>query len=718
MASDPHHHHTPGMFGPGVESQSTHESGDGSDHHTPNHGDHPSHGGHGHGAHAGHHTEQFRRRFWWSLLLTIPVVATSHMVMDWFGYELDFAGIDWVGPVLGSVIFFWGGWPFLEGGWHELKARQPGMMLLIAMAITVAYVASMATSLDRFDLDFWWELAALVTIMLLGHWQEMKALGQAQDAVAALAELLPDEAERVEPDGAIAVVPADALERGDVVLVRSGARIPADGEIVEGSAELDESMVTGESKPIAKEAGDRVIAGTVSTDSAIRVRIDAVGEETTLAGIQRLVADAQASQSRAQMLADRAAALLFYVAAGAGVITAIVWSILGDRDEAVTRVVTVLIISCPHALGLAIPLTTSISSALAARNGILVKDRLALEQSRTVDAVLFDKTGTLTKGEHVVVGARGAGVTEDDVLRLAAGVESDSEHPLARAIVTAARQRGDVADAQGFRSITGRGVEATIDGELHAVGGPNMVRERALTEPEELTDWAQSWRERGASVLFLTRGDRIIGGIALEDEVRPEAREAVRQVQAMDRQVVLITGDARQVAEAVGRDLGVDEVMAEVLPEDKDAKVTELQSRGLTVAMVGDGVNDAPALARADVGIAIGAGTDVAIESAGLILASSDPRAVVGIIRLSKAVYRKSLQNLWWAAGYNVLAIPIAAGALNWAGISMPPALAAVLMSASTIVVALNAQLLRRVELRPPPLHDASPAVGATVTSP
>ena len=672
--------------------------------------DHGSHGGHAHGGkHAGHHTEQFRRRFLWSLLLTVPVVATSHMVMDWFGYELDFYGIEWIGPVLGSVIFFWAGWPFLQGGRQELKDRQPGMMLLIAMAITVAYLASMATSLDAFDLDFWWELALLVTIMLLGHWQEMKALGQAQDAVAALAELLPDEAERVLDDGSVEPVAIDALQASDVVLVRSGARVPADGEIIDGSAELDESMITGESKPVAKEVGDRVVAGTVSTDSAIRVRVDAVGEETTLAGIQRLVAEAQESQSRTQVLADRAAALLFYVAVGAAVITAVVWSLLGDGDEAVTRVVTVLIISCPHALGLAIPLTTSISSALAARNGILVKDRLALEQSRTVDAFLFDKTGTLTKGAHTVVGAAGAGITDDEVLRLAAAVESDSEHPLARAIVAAATERGDVPKATGFRSVTGRGVEASVDGDIYSVGGPNMVRELSLTEPAELTDWSQRWKDRGSSVLYLARADAILGGIAVEDEIRPEARAAVDGIQAMGRQVVLITGDAQQVADAVGRDLGVDEVMAEVLPEDKDAKVTELQGRGLKVAMVGDGVNDAPALARADVGIAIGAGTDVAIESAGLILASSDPRAVVGIIRLSKAAYRKSLQNLWWAAGYNILAIPIAAGALQWAGITMPPALAAILMSISTIVVAANAQLLRRVELRPEALAtDAS----------
>ena len=664
------------------------------------HADHGQHGGHG--KHAGHHVEQFRRRFWWTLLLTIPVFITSEMVMDWFGYELDFPGLEWVGPILGSVIFLWGGWPFIDGAWREIKDRQPGMMLLIAMAITVAYVTSLATSLDQFDLDFWWELSALVTIMLLGHWQEMKALGQAQDAVAALAVLLPDDAERVSNDGSVERVAIDELAAGDVVLVRSGSRVPADGVIIEGAAELDESMITGESKPVAKSAGARVVAGTVSTDSAIRVRIDAVGDQTTLAGIQRLVSEAQASRSRTQALADRAAALLFYVATGAAVITAIVWIALGDTEEAVTRVVTVLVISCPHALGLAIPLTTSISSALAARNGILIKDRLALEQSRTVGAFLFDKTGTLTKGQHTVAGVAGVGLADDDVLRLAGAVESDSEHPLARAIVEAAASRGQVATASDFRSITGRGVEAIIDGEAYAVGGPRLLRERALSVPTQLDEWTEHWTTRGSTVLYLIHGDTIVGGIALEDEIRPEARDAVRALQAIDRRVVMITGDAHQVADAVGRDLGVDEVFAEVLPEDKDIKVAELQARGLKVAMVGDGVNDAPALARADVGIAIGAGTDVAIESAGLILASSDPRAVLGIVQLSKSTYRKSLQNLWWAAGYNIVAIPLAAGAFNWAGISMPPALAAVLMSVSTIVVALNAQLLRRVDLRRP----------------
>jgi P-type Cu2+ transporter len=655
----------------------------------------------GHGGHGGHgdHVAMFRRRFWWSLLLTIPVVVTSHMIMDWFGYELEFPGMEWVGPVLGSVIFFWAGWPFLSGGWSEARSRRPGMMLLITLAIVVAYAASMATFLGWFDLDFFWELAALITIMLLGHWQEMKALGQAQSALAALAELLPDDAERVGPGGEVQVVRIDELRQGDVVLVRSGARVPADGEIVEGAAELDESMITGESRPVARSAGDRVVAGTVSTDSSIRVRVDAVGDDTALAGIQRLVSQAQESRSRAQALADRFAALLFYIAAGAGVVTYLVWSALGDVDTAVVRTVTVLVIACPHALGLAIPLVVSISSALAARNGILVKDRLALERMRNVDVVLFDKTGTLTKGEHAVTGVAGVAVDDTEVLRLAAGVEADSEHPLARAIVTAAKDRGGVARATDFRSITGRGVEATIDGTAYAVGGPALLRQRRLTEPAELRERTDGWSDRGAAVLHLVRGDEIVGALALEDEIRPEARDAVADLKAMGKRVAMITGDARQVAEAVGRDLGLDEVHAEVLPEDKDAEVAELQRRGLSVAMVGDGVNDAPALARADVGLAIGAGTDVAIESAGVVLASSDPRAVVSVIRLSSASYRKMTQNLVWAAGYNVVAIPLAAGALAWAGFTLAPAIGAVLMSASTIVVALNAQLLRRVQL-------------------
>jgi P-type Cu2+ transporter len=675
-------------------------------------GEHREHGEHhgGHDKHAGHDPEQFRRKFWLSLALTVPIVATSEMVMDWFGYRLDLPGLSWVGPVLGSIVFWYGGWPFLVGGVRELRDRAPGMMLLISMAIIVAYVASVATGLGLFDLDFWWELAALVTIMLLGHWQEMKAIGQAQGALAALAALLPDDAERLDDTGTPHRVPVRDLRVGDLVLVRSGGRIPADGRIEDGVAELDESMITGESRPVPRAAGDRVVAGTVATDSALRVRVDAVGEDTALAGIGRLVAQAQASGGRAQVLADRFAALLFYVAAVAGLATFVAWLLLGSSDQAVVRAVTVLVIACPHALGLAIPLVVALSTALSARAGILVKDRLALERMRTVDAVLFDKTGTLTKGRHTLTGVAAAGeITEDEALRIAAAVESDSEHPLARALVAAAQGRGLRAEARDFRSLTGRGVRATVDGTPWAVGGPALLRELGTEVPDGLARAAAGWSTRGAAVLHLIRSPeqgaaRVLGAFALEDEVRPEAREAIAQLREQGiGKIVMITGDARPVAEAVAADLGfrpgVDEVFAEVLPADKDKAVTELQSRGLTVAMVGDGVNDAPALARADVGLAIGAGTDVAIESAGVVLASDDPRGVTGVIRLSRASYRKMRQNLAWAAGYNVVAIPLAAGVLAWAGIALSPAVGAVLMSASTIVVALNAQLLRRVRL-------------------
>ncbi|MEV4706320.1 heavy metal translocating P-type ATPase [Actinoplanes sp. NPDC049316] len=675
--------------------------------------DHASHGGHGgHDKHAGHDPEMFRRKFWLSLALTVPIVLTSHMVMDWFGYSIDFPGIGLVGPVLGTVVFGYGGWPFLAGGIGEVRDRAPGMMLLISMAITVAYVASLATSFGAFDLDFWWELAALVTIMLLGHWQEMKAIGQAQGALAALAALLPDDAERVTGGGEVERVPVAELRVDDVVLVRSGGRVPADGRIVEGSAELDESMITGESRPVARAVGDRVVAGTVATDSALRVRVDAVGEDTALAGIGRLVAQAQASSGRAQVLADRFAAMLFSIATAAAVVTFAVWWALGDVDQSVVRTVTVLVIACPHALGLAIPLVIALSTALSAKAGILVKDRLALERMRTVDAVLFDKTGTLTKGAHTVTAVASAGGTsDDDALRIAGAVEADSEHPLARALTTVARDRGLRATATGFRSLTGRGVQAVVDGTAYAVGGPALLRELETTVPGSLAETTEQWSARGAAVLHLVRlpgtgAPEVIGAFALEDEVRPEARQAIEQLRRHGvGKIVMITGDARPVAESVAADLGfrpgVDEVFAEVLPADKDKAVADLQARGLTVAMVGDGVNDAPALARADVGLAIGAGTDVAIESAGVVLASSDPRGVASVIRLSKASYRKMVQNLAWAAGYNVVAIPLAAGALAWAGVTLSPAVGAVLMSASTIVVALNAQLLRRVRLTP-----------------
>jgi P-type Cu2+ transporter len=673
----------------------------------------------GHHDHHDGHAETFRRRFWVCLVLTIPVFFTSDTVSGWFGYQLDGWAFDAVAPIFGTIVFFWGGWPFLTGARDELRARQPGMMLLIAMAITVAFVASAATSLGAFDLEFWWELAALVTVMLLGHWQEMKALGQARGALAALAELLPDEAERVVGSD-VETVSLHELRPGDVVLVRPGGRVPADGTIVDGEAEFDEAMITGESNPVAKGPNGRVVAGTVSTDSTVRVRVDAVGEDTALAGIQRMVAEAQSSRSRAQALADRFAALLFYVATGVAVVTFVAWSLTGDVEEAVVRTITVLVIACPHALGLAIPLVIALSTALAARAGILVKDRLALERMRVVNAVLFDKTGTLTRGQHVVTGTVGVGLSEDDVLRLAGAVERDSEHPLARAIVAAAKERGDLPDALDFRAITGRGVEATIDGTRHSVGGPALLRERRLRVPAQVQRFVDEGSQRGAAVLYLVCEGDIVGAIALEDQVRDEAYEAVAELRALGRRVVMITGDARPVADAVAAQLGVDEVFAEVLPEDKAAKVAELQTRGLTVAMVGDGVNDAPALARADVGIAIGAGTDVAMESAGVVLASSDPRGVVAVIRLSEASYRKMIQNLAWAAGYNIVALPLAAGAFEWAGITLPPAVAALLMSLSTIVVALNAQLLRRVDLRPAALsrRTAVPSSSSSVARP
>lgn len=654
----------------------------------------------GHDQHAGHDPEMFRRRFWATLVLTFPLVVTSHMVMEWFGYSLDPPFAAWYGPVLGSIVFWWGGWPFLAGAVTEVRRRQPGMMTLITMAIGVAYVASMATSLGRLDLDFWWELAALVAVMLLGHWQEMKAIGQARNALDALAALLPDEANVVD-GGDVRIVPVGELGVGDVVLVRPGARVPADGAIIEGSAALDESMITGESRPVRRGVGERVVAGTVSTDSSIRVRVDAVGAETALAGIQRLVADAQAASSRAQVLADRFAALLFYVASAAGAVTFVTWWALGSIDDAIVRTVTVLVIACPHALGLAIPLVIALSTALAAREGILVKDRLALERMRTVGTVLFDKTGTLTRGAHVVTGVVAAdGWSDREATAVAAAVESDSEHPLAKAIVAAAGDAGGHR-VEGFVPLPGRGVAAVVDGTGYAVGGPALLRERGLEPSEVLRSASETWRGRGAAVLYLVDDERVVGAFALEDEVRPEAREAVDELHAMGVEVAMITGDARQVADAVAVDLGITTVLAEVLPEDKDRAVTGLQRRGRTVAMVGDGVNDAPALARADIGLAIGAGTDVAVESAGVVLAASDPRAVAAVVRLSRASYRKMVQNLAWAAGYNVVAIPLAAGGLAWAGITLAPAVGAVLMSASTIVVALNAQLLRRVRLRP-----------------
>lgn len=658
------------------------------------------HGGSSDG-HSGHgdHAAMFRNKFWISFALTIPAVFYSHMLQDLLGYMAPmFTGSHWVAPFFGALTFAYGGPVFLKSGWSELRNRKPGMMLLISMGLLVALSSSIATQFGWIDVDLWFELATLVTIMLLGHWIEMRAVGQAQNALDALASLLPDDAE-VSVGDEIKHIAISELKLDDIVLVRSGARVPADGVVSQGSAEIDESMLTGESRAVSKHEGDPVVAGTVVTDSSIRIRVTALGEDTALAAITRLVREAQSSQTRAQALADRFAALLFYVAVGSAIVTFVVWTLLGNVVRALENTVTVLIIACPHALGLAIPLTIAVSTGLAARAGILVKDRMALERMRTIDAVVFDKTGTLTLGHHQVTDHASIDISDDEMLRIAGAVESDSEHPLARAVVRAAINLGSLPKVEGFSSSAGRGVHARVEGVDYDIGGPALVRELKLSVPSELQSKIDAWKNRGSSILYASRDKNIVGAIALEDEIRPESKQAIDSLHRLGVRAIMMTGDAQQVADAVGKDLGIDEIYAEVLPEDKDKTVAELMASGIRVAMVGDGVNDAPALARADVGIAIGAGTDVAIESAGVVLASSDPRSVVSTILLSKASYRKMKQNLAWGAGYNLVAIPLAGGLFSFAGIQLSPAVGAFVMSASTVIVAFNAQLLRRVNL-------------------
>ncbi|MEW1961076.1 heavy metal translocating P-type ATPase [Microbacterium sp. NPDC077644] len=694
------HEHTMHEHGEHDHAAVAHAEHDHSDAGHAEHG-HAGHGGHAHAGHGGHgdHVGQFRRLFWIMLVVAIPVIAFSGMFAMVLGYTLpDAAWVRWISPVLGTVMYVWGGAPFLVGAARELRARAPGMMLLIGLAITVAFLASWGASLGMLhhELEFWWELALLIVIMLLGHWIEMRSLAQTTSALDSLAALLPDEAERVEGDTTVTVAPAD-LRVGDVVVIRPGGRVPADGTVVQGSASMDESMITGESRPVRRAEGDQVVAGTVATDSGVRVEVAAIGEDTALAGIRKLVTEAQNSSSRAQRIADRAAALLFWFALIAAVVTAVAWSALGMPDEAVVRTITVLVIACPHALGLAIPLVVSIATERAARGGVLVKDRLALESMRTVDTVLFDKTGTLTKGAPAVTAVRPAGdLDEDRLLALAAAAEADSEHPLARAIVGAAEHLA-VPAASGFSSSPAVGVRADVDGHVVQVGGPYLLEQEGVSE----LPIADDWRADGAIILHVLVDGQVAGALKLADEVRPESRAAVEALHARGVQVVMITGDAEAVASAVAADLGIDRFFAGVRPEDKAATVKQLQDEGRRVAMVGDGVNDAPALAQADVGIAIGAGTDVAIASAGVILASDDPRAVLSIMELSRASYRKMTQNLWWAAGYNLLSVPLAAGVLAPIGFVLPMSVGAVLMSLSTIVVALNAQWLRRLDIRP-----------------
>ena len=658
------------------------------------HGEHAQ----GHDRHAGHSVEMFRTRFWVCLALTIPVLLYAKGLWELFGLEApDLPGGGVVSFVLATAIYVYGGSVFIRSAGHELRARLPGMMTLVSVGISAAYLYSVATTFWVEGEGFYWELATLVDIMLLGHWIEMRAVGRAQGALSELAKLLPDTAERVAGDRT-EEVPVSAIEAGDVVFVRPGGRVPVDGEVIDGESEMDESMITGESRPVGKRSGEQVVAGTVNGSGALRIRVTRVGDETALAGIMRLVAEAQASKSRAQAIADRAAMVLTYVAIGAGLVTMIAWLMAGrGADFVAERAVTVVVIACPHALGLAVPLVIAISTTLAARSGLLVRNRLALEVARDLDVMVFDKTGTLTLGEIGVVGVAADGTREERVLADAAGLEEGSEHPLGRAIVEEASSRGvKPSSVSDFEALKGRGVHAKVDGHDAYVGGPRLLETLRVRAEGPVAEQAKVWSSEGRTVVHVVEDDRVIGTIALADVIRPESREAVQRLKDMDVQVAMITGDSEDVASSVARELGLDEYFAQVLPEHKAERVKELQAKGLRVAMVGDGVNDAPALAQADVGIAIGAGTDVAIEAADVVLVRSDPRDATRVVGLSKASYRKMVQNLAWATGYNVVAIPLAAGVLASLGILLAPAVGALLMSASTVVVALNAQLLRR----------------------
>ena len=662
---------------------------------------HMGHNGHqGHDKHAGHSPDMFKQKFWLSLLLTIPTLVFSHTVQSWFGVSWMFTGSEYIPAIFGVIIFFYGGLVFLKSARAELADKQPGMMTLISMAITVAFGYSIASTLGLVDgMDFWWELATLVTIMLLGHWLEMASVMSAQGALNELAKLLPDEAELV-THGETKKVPISELTVGDLVLVRPGAQIPADGEVVKGESDVNESMLTGESKPIKKIPKMPVIAGTINGSGALTVRVTKTGNDTALAGIMKLVAEAQSSKSKTQILADRAAFYLTFIAIGAAIITWIAWAVAGESAGFILeRIVTVLVIACPHALGLAIPLVTAISTTKAANSGLLVRQRPALEAARNVDVILFDKTGTLTRGEQGVVDIVADG-DKKELLSIAAAVEHESEHPIARAIVNSAKeQKIRFQQATGFSSLAGRGAKAIVNGKTLYVGGPRLAEELQANMPQQIQQAAAHASQQGKTVVFVIEDKKVRGAIMLADVIRKESKEAVITLQNLGKRVAMLTGDSKGVAAWVAQELGITEYFAEVLPEHKAETVKKMQADGSRVAMVGDGVNDAPALTQANIGIAIGAGTDVAIESAGIVLASSDPRGVAKIVKLSRATYAKMLQNLAWATGYNALAIPLAAGVTAAFGFVLSPAFGAVLMSVSTIVVAVNAQLLRRLRI-------------------
>ena len=692
---DHHHHH-----GPAASTAAESAGHDAMDSGAPG-GDHG-----GHDKHAGHSVAMFRDKFWISLLLTIPTLVWGHMLQRAFDYTPPAPpGARWIPAVFGTAVFLYGGRPFLEGAVRELRNRLPGMMTLIALAISVAFLFSAAVTLGYPGMPLWEELATLVTIMLLGHWIEMRSISQAQGALGQLAKLLPSTAHRVKGDQ-IEEVAIAALKPGDLVLVRPGESIAADGVVRQGQSDVNESMITGESRPVEKKSGDQTIAGTVNGSGSLRIEVTGTGDQTALARIMRLVEQAQTSRSRAQALADRAAYWLTIVALGAGAVTLIAWLLAGATGAyAVERLVTVLVIACPHALGLAVPLVIAISTTLGARSGLLVRDRRGLEEARRLTAVVFDKTGTLTRGEFGVTKiATIDGVSETDALRLASAVERDSEHTIANGIVRSAVERAlDIPAAEQFRAVPGVGVSARVSGRNLMVGGPALLRARSVKLPPQLEAAAADASRSGQAVVYLVedaeQGVRAVAAFQVADVIRPESKEAVARLHSEGVKVIMLTGDARPVAEAVAKELGIDAVFAEVLPDQKAAKIEQLKTAGERVAMVGDGVNDAPALVTADVGIAIGAGTDVAVDAGDIVLVRNDPRDVPRIIRLSRASYRKMVQNLWWAAGYNIVAIPLAAGVLAAQGILLSPAVGAVLMSLSTVVVAINAQLLRRVKL-------------------
>lgn len=655
-----------------------------------------------HTNHVGHHTEDFLKKFWFSLILTVPIFFYSEMAKEVFGIRGPlFTGWQYALLFLGTVVYFYCGWVFLQSAYRELKAKLPGMMTLIAIAITAAYTYSIFSIISGSMHDLLFELASLISIMLLGHYIEMRSVAGAQGALKELSKLLPDTAELIH--GTMThTVPLSDLKVGDVVLVKPGSKIPADGIIIEGDSDVNESILTGESKPVDKTSGTSVIAGSINGDGSLKVRIEMIGETTFLAGVMRLVAQAQASKSKLQMLSDRAAFYLTIIAIVGGAVTFIAWlSADAGIVVATERLVAVLVITCPHALGLAVPLVAAISTTMAAKNGLLVRQRIALEGARKIDTVLFDKTGTLTKGEFGIDSIiPNEGITEDHVLQMAASIDNHSEHPLAKAIVVEAKRRNlDLLEVANFKNITGRGSDGSIDGRHIIIGSSALLEENAITLSPEKKAQLHTLSSQGKTIIHVILDKKLLGSIALGDIIREESYETIKMLNDADIKTAMITGDSEEVAKWVSEKLGIREYFARVLPEQKADKVKLLQSENRKVAFVGDGVNDAPALTQANLGIAIGAGTNVAIESAGIILVRNDPRDIPKIFKLSRLTYNKMIQNLFWATGYNVIAIPLAAGALAYRGIVLEPWLAAVFMSLSTVIVAFNAVLLRNKTL-------------------